>query len=653
MPSEYRKRERALRVVFRFSAAERRIFRKRKMIPVSEWTEHHRTITMGSLRGRWKNRVTPYLAGIMDASFFPSVQTIIICKAPQVGGSEAVNNCIGYAIDRDPGPVLYVYPDETTAKENSSDRIQPMIKSSPRLRSYYTGMKDDEAMMRINLQHMPIYMAWARSAARLANKPIKHLVFDETDKYPDTANKRETDPILLGEKRTITFRWSRKIWKLSTPTIELGPIWQALTTEAQVVFDYWACCPDCGHLHLMTFENIKWPEGERDPEIVERGNLAWYQCPQCQSRWSDNKRDAAMRWGAWRPRPTEAVPASGLGLMEYLKKHRPTKIGFHIPSWLSHFVSLSEVAGAFLRGLRDKNKLKDFRNNHQAVPWLDYTQERKEDRILNLRDDRPRGIVPAGGLVSALTAGVDTQDKGFWFEVRAWGFGMELESWQIREGYVDSFAALIQILLKDRYLDKDGLEYFVRLAIQDAMGHRTSEVYDFCRLNRKLIFPFQGKQSLTQPFRYSKIDYYPNTQKPIPGGIMLLQADVNFYKNQLAGKLEIAPEDPGAWHLHAETNEEYARQMCAEYTDEKGLWQCPDTKANHYWDCAVLNEVAADVLGLKYWRKPKEKDQATRQPERPGPGPISPKEAEPPNKGRLPPWKMKGGGYKKPSWLNR
>ena len=87
---------------------------------------------MSVLPGKWKNDVTPYLAGIMDASFFQSVQTIIICEAPQVGKTEAVLNCIGYAIDRDPGPVLCIYPDELTARENSQDRIQPMIKISPR-----------------------------------------------------------------------------------------------------------------------------------------------------------------------------------------------------------------------------------------------------------------------------------------------------------------------------------------------------------------------------------------------------------------------------------------------------------------------------------------------------------------------------------------
>jgi len=90
------------------SETERRVFRKHKKILVSKWAEMHRYVTMSVLPGRWKNEVTPYMAGVMDASFFPSVQTIIICKPPQWGGTEGVLTCLGYAIDRDPDHSLHL-----------------------------------------------------------------------------------------------------------------------------------------------------------------------------------------------------------------------------------------------------------------------------------------------------------------------------------------------------------------------------------------------------------------------------------------------------------------------------------------------------------------------------------------------------------------
>ncbi len=602
----------------RFGRGERRVLRRRRKMRCSVWAEQHRVLTMSSLPGPWKNHVTPYLVGVMDAIWHPAVDTVILCKAPQTGGTEAVYNAIGYSADCDPGPVLVVMPDEITARDNSRDRIQPMFTSSARLSRYMTGSRDDVSGLRINLVHMPIYMAWARSAARLANKPIRTVLFDEVDKYPDFSNQREADPISLGVKRTITYRRTRKIVKVSTPTIEAGPIWQALTTEAQAVFDWMAVCPACRREQVMAFEQIRWG-ASRDPEEVEQGRLARYVCTHCGAEWDDAGRDAAVRAGVWRIRVEsrlEAAPTEkqehGAELMEYLEARRPGKVGFHLPSWLSHFVSLSDAAAAFLRGLRDKTKLRDFKNAHEALPWVVHQQERREDVILALRDERPQGLVPGGGAVACLTAGVDVQDNGCWYEIRAWGWGGAAESWQVRFGFVDSFAAVAEVLWGSEYTDAKGTRYAVKLAVMDSGGHRTAEVYDFCRMRPGAILPSKGEgRMLTTPTVFSKLDTYPGTSKMIPGGLQLLRIAVNLFKDQLAAKLEIAGADPGAWHLCAEANEEWARQMTAEVVDEKtALWINPKNRANHAWDCGVLNLAAADVLRVRFWPRPAPREAA-------------------------------------------
>ncbi len=589
----------------RFGRGERRVFKRRRKIRPSVWAEQHRVLTMSSLPGPWKNHVTPYLVGIMDAIWHPAVETVICCKAPQTGVTEAVYNCIGYSADCDPGPVLVVMPDEITARDNSRDRIQPMFSSSTKLSRYLTGSRDDVSGLRINLTHMPIYMAWARSAARLANKPIRMVFFDEVDKYPDFSNQREADPISLGTKRTITYRRTRKLVKNSTPTIEAGPIWQAMLHEAQAVFDWVSVCPDCRREQVMEFGHVRWGD-TRDAEAVEQQRLAWYECGHCGARWDDARRDQAVRGGCWRVRiGEEATVEHGAELADHLNLHRPSKVGFHIPSWISHFVSLSDAAAAFLRGLRDKTKLRDFKNNHEAAPWVIHQQERKEDAILALRDERPQGLVPSGGGVAALTAGIDTQDNGFWYEVRAWGWGLAADSWQVRFGFVDSFAALSEILWGSEYLDANGNRYAIRRALIDSGGHRTSEVYDFCRINARKIWPSKGEGRMSATLhRVHKIDTYPGTSRLITGGIHLVLLSVNQYKDQLAAKLEVAPSDPGAWKLCTDCSAEWARQMTAEVVDYKtGLWINPTSRPNHAWDCSVLNIAAADLKPeIRFWK---------------------------------------------------
>lgn len=588
-----------------FSKAERKIYRKPKLLPVSEWSEKNRVVTLSSLPGAWRNESTPYLTGIMDASSFAGVQTIIMCKAPQVGGSEIAHNFVGAAIDQSPGPVLYVFPDESTAKDNSKDRIQPMINSSPRLRSYLTGVQDDAAVMRINLKHMPIYMAWATSPTKLANKPIKILVLDEIDKYPATSGKREADPITLAEMRTNTFSDSRTIWKISTPTVESGNIWVALNKEAQVIFDYWVPCPYCGEMQLMEFDQIKWPKDERDPEVIDNKRLASYECCGCEEHWDDEIRNKAVKHGHWQAR------GSQLELFVYLNAHRPKKIGFHIPAWLSRFVSLSEIAADFLRAQKDKTKLKKFMNQRKAEPWVDYAQDRKEDSIMALRDlHRPRGIVPSGdGIqIACLTFGGDTQDVGYYGRITAWEYGMEMKGHLVAEFKVETEAALEEMIYRE-YVDALGLRWQVQGGFIDTQGHRTSEVYDWTRLHPHIL-PCQGKSTRGgASVSWNAIDYYPGTKIKIPGGLNLYGIDTIFYKNMLSGKLEIKRDDPGAYLFHNEIDDDYAAQLCVEYRNEKGIWDCPKGRDNHYWDCSVYDLAYAHYIGIRSWPVPEVQQQ--------------------------------------------
>jgi phage terminase large subunit GpA-like protein len=590
------------------TSGEKRVLRKRKYIAPSEWAEKHRVVTKSAIPGRWRNDTVPYLAGIIDASFFRSVRKIIMCASPQSGKSEAVNNCIAYAIDRRPGDVLYVYPDELTARDNSRDRILPMIMSSPVLKNYLTGKDDDEAVLRISLKHMQIYMAWANSASRLANKPLPYVVCDEVDKYPVTAGPREASPISLAEKRTTTYSRKKKIWIFSTPTVESGPVWWALTHEASAVFHLLVKCPECGHLQKMELDRIRVPKEIRDPKEILEKKIARYACCDCDAMWDDTARDQAVRKHVW------VEKDSGLVLNAALEQQEPVAIAFHLPAWYSPFVSLSEVMSAWFTanpaGQRvNKTELRNFYNGYAALPWVEYHMDRDEQRILALKDDRPRGRVPGGGTVACLTAAADTQDDGFWYEIRAWGWGgdeTKKDSWSVREGFVVTFPELERVLFSDEYLDTDGHRYPVRFVLQDALGHRTAEVYDFCRRHRGRVFPTIGRQRLAQPFAWSTQEYYPGAKKPIPGGLKAVIVNTKHFKDELARLLEITAGDPSAFRFNADFPDAYASHYVAEFTNDKGEWECPPNKANHLWDCSVLNLVAHEILGVQHWKRPGE-----------------------------------------------
>ena len=339
--------------------AVRNALQMAQRISTSKWAARYRELpTDVAISGKWSNDVTPYLVDIMDVADFPFVRRIVLCKVPQSGGTETAHNIVGKRLDTQPVPVLYNYPDRDTAKENCRDRILPMIKLSPRLAPYLTGLQDDESSLRIKLLTTNIYMAWSGSASRLGNRPIGVLVLDETNKYGQPV--KETSAILLARKRLITYERQGKSLEitLSTPTVEKdGAIWDALHKETQVIFDYYVKCPKCEVFHCMTDENLVW-EGDEDahPEDVEHNKLGRYICPKCGDKWDDNRRDMAVRAGQWRDRET------GQTLKMVMARRKPGAVGFHLPAWISYFVSLSKSAAAKIRAGMGPKEKQDYVN---------------------------------------------------------------------------------------------------------------------------------------------------------------------------------------------------------------------------------------------------------------------------------------------------
>ncbi|BCL59952.1 terminase [Desulfomarina profundi] len=604
LPEKYRNRQGRVRISFKPTAGEKRFFRRRKHILPSVWAPKYRVVTYGPLEGsRWDNDFMPHMRGIMDASFFPSVRYIGNCKSPQGGSSAGAETILAYISDMQPGPAFVVYPDRDTGTKRFTDYLQPVFKKSPRLRRLLTGTSSDMASMRIKLLTMLIYLGWSGSVSSLGNISARYLIGDEVDKWVKYASKKEATTLKLFFERFRSYVYGGKCWLISTPSDPDGPIWHYMTKEAQVVFEYYIPCPGCGTIGQVEFKNIRFGDC-RDPEEIEEKDLAKYVFPCCGLVGDDRVRIAALRKGLWYEKLSEEKIKEGTKpreLFACLRAEKPRKICFHSPGWISPLVTNSEIAAAFLRGLKNPEDMHYFDNQIAAKAHRPFRQARQTEAILALRDDRPEGLVPGGGQVAALVAGIDTQDNSFFFTVRAFGWGLAQESWLIRHGELDSFAALEEILFNSEYRDADGLYYPVHLAVIDSGGHRTSEVYDFTRMHPNRVLAYKGASGRkAKPYTKSVIDTYPGTNTKIPGGVELYICDTHHYKDRMAAKLRIKPDTPGAYHLHADTTEEFAAHYCAEYVDDRRLWQCPKNKANHYFDCGVMEMVASDILGIKF-----------------------------------------------------
>lgn len=79
-------------------------------VSVSEWCDEHRILSQESSAspGRWQT--LPYQRGIMDALRDPAVETIVFCKASQIGATEALISMLLYEVACDPGPSMALLP---------------------------------------------------------------------------------------------------------------------------------------------------------------------------------------------------------------------------------------------------------------------------------------------------------------------------------------------------------------------------------------------------------------------------------------------------------------------------------------------------------------------------------------------------------------
>jgi len=574
---------------FEFTEAERRVFKPKENLTVSQWADKHRVVTKGPFPGPWSNAAAPYLIEPMDCWNLPWIRKIILRFAPQTGKTQVAFNCLCFSIDQDPDTAMYVMPDEKTSRRISRRQILPMLKASPRTAEMLSPRSVDTTMLSVRFRNgMDLMMAWATSASELASESVRYLFFDETDKYPD-ASGDEADPISLGEIRTTAYPHTKKILYFSTPNREEGVITRAVKEEADEIREYHAKCPICGSLQKMEFDSIAWPAKIRDPRIVQRRKLAKYACCNCKMEWDDYLRDKAVSMGKW-------VCEKPVG--------RPAAVAFLLPSWYSQFVSLSDVAAKFLRGLDDPKSMKVFVTQHKAEPWVETFESKNDSLILEHKTDLPPLVVPKSAI--ALTCGIDVQKKGCWFAVRAWE--PDLTSHLIQYGYLSTLDDVEILVFQTRYTIENSTETMgIWRAAMDTGGgrvegsewSRTEEIYQWIRKNgRGYVFGIKGASRVQlKRVNVKVIDKMPRRNRPIPGGLELRILDTAQFKDLLHWRLTRKENESQRFYLHSGTGLDYTRQFLSEQKrrDRRRRWYWKQTSSeNHLLDCEVYAAACAD-----------------------------------------------------------
>lgn len=606
MPPSWRRAVAGQQVEQTIPAAVRRRCHRPRFVPPSEWSVQDRRMPAAdSHPGAYRLEFARFAAKVMDTWAQPWVREVWFCGVDQAGKTNAMLSCIGWSIRHAPGNIFYQMPDEASSDKIMGKKLIPMLRETPSLAAYLSPRADDTGLGGVSLTNgVAIIPAWSGSATSTATFSAVYSFTDELDKARMVG--KEASPVERIRKRGRNKRFSKNFFS-STPA---GAYIYSGTMACVQIWAAAGRCPCCHDLIIMDEEHVVIPDGasvdsiKADPACIE------YACT-CGAPWSETDRAWAYEHGDW-------VCIKGADIA------RPVDVGFIESAFPLPDVSLAHIAQTILRARGgDMSAKRDLAHGIKAIDYTEEHKDRKEDAILRLRDDRPAGTVPSAADGLALI--VDTQDRGFWFEVRAWRYGIDLKSWLVRAGYVPSahpsdFAGLNQILHGD-YPDADGQMHKIGMAAIDTAGHRTAECYDWCRATGALATKGASNRK-TRPVSVSRLDVYPDG-RTIPGGLNLYSIDTHYHKDMLANKLATDISDAGAWVLHSGYSaeqlatgdklshnlEDYAKQFCVEYRDERGLWQCPDGKDNHLFDCAQMGLAMVTFLGWQYLTKEDEEEE--------------------------------------------
>lgn len=573
-------------------------------LTVSAWADAQRMLPeTASEPGPWRTDRTPYLRDVMDAlSASSRVERVVFMKGAQLGATEAGLNWVGYVVSNAPGLMLYVMPTTESARRNVRTRIDPLIESTPIVRDRVTKARSRDPGNTATLKSFAggqIAFVGANSAVGLRSTPARYLFLDEVDGFPHDADG-EGDPVALAIQRTVTFRGRRKIFMVSTPTVE-GASRIAKAFDESDKRRFLVPCPRCGAFQALRWPQVRWEEDNRGG--------AWYQCEHCGDAIYERHKPRMLSQGEWR------ATAAGDG----------RTAGFHLSALYSPFETWAEIAVEHGAVYRDPPRLQTWVNLKLGEPFEDRTAQIPEPARLMARAESWGADVPDGVVV--ITGGVDVQQDRLECEIVGWG--TREESWSLEYHALagnpadgDVWARLDAILTAARRR-RDGRRMRVMAAAVDT-GNWSKTVYDFATPRHgRQVWAIKGSSVRGAPI------WPRRPSRPKPGRPPLYMVGVDAAKEVIMARLAIEEPGPGCCHFPVDRDLDYFKMLTAERSVRKFVkgvavreWTKAAFARNEALDCRVYALAALHGLrsyGLDLSREAERQTIVTQAPAWPTP----------------------------------
>ena len=367
----------------------------------SDWTEKtiYLTSDISRFTGYYKYDVSPYTREVIDCLDPTSpVEMVAVMKCAQSGFTQGVIiPGISYIISETPSNILFMAADKELVKNSIRTRLDPILHNSGladlirpnviKKKNQRTGDTDFSK----EFAGGSMVAEGTKNADKLRQISVKYIFADDWDAAPRD-DKKEGSIRSLLEKRARSFGTNKKIFYISTPTVQQ-------TSNILEVYElgdqrkwHWNC-PNCNEYIPMEWR-VKLENNEYAGityELTEAGELVpnsvYYKCQNCGGRIEEKDKFKHNLAGKWIPTKTPKRPQ----YRSYQLNALVIPPGFD--TWTDLVYQWLEAVPPN-SGVVDEGKLKTFLNTSLGQTWEEKGKAPKITQLMSNTRSYKIGTIP-------------------------------------------------------------------------------------------------------------------------------------------------------------------------------------------------------------------------------------------------------------------
>lgn len=561
--------------------------RPRDLLRVDRWADRNRILagTASAQAGLWRTDRNPPTREIMEVlSHDHPAKDVVVVSPSQWGKTEILLNFIFSCIDQRSGSIMVGQPTIGDARKFVRQRFDPSLYYMRDLKKKIgnqDGKRGGDSDMLKQFPNGTLIMAWSNSAANLSAMPIAWFVGDEIDRWAFDAEGQGC-PVEMAVQRTHNFPNTKRLFVSTPANLIDSRIWPRFMGGDRRLF--LVPCWHCNKMFFMDWDHMEWEKDAAGLVIPESVRV---QCPACEYLNEEKHKQRALEAGKWEAtNPAGAYPSFRINAM-----YKPRAWGAWVDMVNSYRAAKKKSVHAY----------KVWYNTMRALPWEEEGTKAEASTLMARREVYPAQVPEP---VRIITAGVDVQDDRLEAEAVGWGPGWE--NWGIERVVLwgDTSGSMVwndlDQWLQGSYQRADGSRQHIAAAGVDAFGHRTEEVYLFCKPREaRRIFPCYGKGGAGLPI-------LGRVTRRHKSGVYLFPIGSDTCKDEILASLLV--EEVGEKYSHfpaiGEYDEEFFKQLTAEakvliFKDNRETFAWRKTRArNEALDIRQLNRAALEITSV-------------------------------------------------------